>query len=300
MPRAPGTDLKPCSSSRSLQGVHRLEPTERSVSVVLHSPPGSHENSAGFRRSRPGHPRKGYAALKFGTSGRKTELSHYTATSKSGNAVASDKFCWFQRRAASQQQNYHTYSMVKELKYGRPLLLQTTTPASSQQLLLQYHLTTSLSPTQQRNFFPILNVFLADSEAGSEKGNKVTWDRPTHLPGVSAFAGLAARTLLVDVPKLAGVRPSDYATLTDSQPPCTDNPFGGPGTKDHIAISPIPSLTVFQTGPFTEGIPRLFDYAEHGKVVVVGESEASVSFTSVPEVAGVSFHEGRCSIFGWM
>ncbi|KAJ6481675.1 hypothetical protein C8R45DRAFT_1150579 [Mycena sanguinolenta] len=123
-----------------------------------------------------------------------------------------------------------------------------------------------------------------------------------------AIPGLAGQTSLVDGAKLAGVHlfvPSEYATPTDSQPPGTDNPFGGTGTKDRIASTVMdlssrieyrrtfqniynlstPSFTV-QTGPFTEGIPRLLGYAEHGKIVVVGKGEAPVSFTAVPDIAG--------------
>ncbi|KAF7366618.1 NmrA domain-containing protein [Mycena sanguinolenta] len=107
-----------------------------------------------------------------------------------------------------------------------------------------------------------------------------------------AIPGLAGQTSLVDAAKLAGVRlfsPSEYATPTDSQPPGTDNPFGGTGTKDRIAkylqSVGLPSMRVF-TGPFTEGIPRLLGYAGHGKIVVVGKGEAPVSFTAVPDIAG--------------
>ncbi|KAK7017734.1 NmrA domain-containing protein [Favolaschia claudopus] len=91
--------------------------------------------------------------------------------------------------------------------------------------------------------------------------------------------GLASQTTLVDAAKLAGVQlfsPSEYATPTDAQPPGSDNPAGGTGTKNKVAeymnIVGLPSLRIF-TGAFTEGIPSLF-------------GEAPVSFTSIPDIAG--------------
>ncbi|KAJ7207767.1 hypothetical protein B0H12DRAFT_432695 [Mycena haematopus] len=107
-----------------------------------------------------------------------------------------------------------------------------------------------------------------------------------------SITGLAAQTSLVNAAKLAGAHlfvPSEYATPTDSQPPGTDNPLGGTGTKNRIAkylqSVGLPSMRVF-TGPFTEGIPWLLGYSEHDKIVVVGKGEAPVSFTSVPDIAG--------------
>ncbi|KAK7018244.1 NmrA domain-containing protein [Favolaschia claudopus] len=84
--------------------------------------------------------------------------------------------------------------------------------------------------------------------------------------------GLASQIILVDAAKLAGAQlfsPSEYAAPTDSQPPCSDNPAGGTGTKNKIA-----------------GIPSLFGYAEHKKIIIVGKGEAPVSFTSIPDIAG--------------
>ncbi|KAJ7238971.1 hypothetical protein C8J57DRAFT_1143898 [Mycena rebaudengoi] len=104
--------------------------------------------------------------------------------------------------------------------------------------------------------------------------------------------GLAGQTALVDAAKLAAVQlfvPSEYATPTDSQSPGTDNPIGGTGTKNQIAEYSrsvgMPSLRIF-TGAFMEGIPWLVGYNEHGKIIVVGKGEASVSFTSVGDISG--------------
>ncbi|KAJ7306923.1 hypothetical protein DFH08DRAFT_901385 [Mycena albidolilacea] len=106
------------------------------------------------------------------------------------------------------------------------------------------------------------------------------------------IAGLGSQTALVDATKLSGAQlfvPSEYATPTDHQPPGTDNPLGGTGTKNRIAEYArsvgVPSLRVF-TGPFTEGIPWLLGLAEHGKIIAVGKGEAPVSFTAVPDIAG--------------
>ncbi|KAJ7806864.1 hypothetical protein B0H14DRAFT_3091354 [Mycena olivaceomarginata] len=103
---------------------------------------------------------------------------------------------------------------------------------------------------------------------------------------------LLSTTALVDAAKLSGAQlfvPSEYATPTDHQPPGTDNPLGGTGTKNRIAEYArsvgVPSLRVF-TGPFTEGIPWLLVLAEHGKIIAVGKGEAPVSFTAVPDIAG--------------
>ncbi|KAF7330421.1 NmrA domain-containing protein [Mycena venus] len=46
-------------------------------------------------------------------------------------------------------------------------------------------------------------------------------------------------------------------------------------------------LSLLQNGAFTEWIPWLVDYSSGGKFKVVGKGEASLSFTSLPDIAGV-------------
>ncbi|KAF7337097.1 NmrA domain-containing protein [Mycena venus] len=103
--------------------------------------------------------------------------------------------------------------------------------------------------------------------------------------------GLANQKSLADAAKRAGVQlfaPSEYAAPTDGQPEGSDNPAGGTGVKNKIAkylrSVGMPSLRVFW--PFTEGIPWLVGYSDHGKVRIVGKGEAPVSFTSIPDIAG--------------
>ncbi|KAF7357758.1 NmrA domain-containing protein [Mycena venus] len=105
------------------------------------------------------------------------------------------------------------------------------------------------------------------------------------LPTITTLAA-ADQKPLVDAAKLAAVKlfvPSEYGPPTEGQ---TE---GVQGAKDQIAAylksATIPSLRVY-TGIWTEIIPWLAGYTEHGKIRFVGKGEAPVSFTSVADIAG--------------
>ncbi|KAF7334642.1 NmrA domain-containing protein [Mycena venus] len=105
-------------------------------------------------------------------------------------------------------------------------------------------------------------------------------------------AGLAAQKALVDAAKLTGVKlflPSEYGAPTDRQPDGVNNPIGGLGAKNQTAAYlksvGLPSTKIF-TGLFTEYIPWLVGFPEHGKFKIVGKGDAQASFTSIADVAG--------------
>ncbi|KAJ6478379.1 hypothetical protein C8R45DRAFT_934150 [Mycena sanguinolenta] len=89
--------------------------------------------------------------------------------------------------------------MVKELKYGRPFLFTNYRSSILTAIVVAIPLNRFVEPNTAKPYPSVTNGACtshhlfgdadADSEAGSEKWNKVTGDRPTHLPGVSAFAG---------------------------------------------------------------------------------------------------------------
>ncbi|KAJ7464407.1 hypothetical protein FB451DRAFT_1370204 [Mycena latifolia] len=96
----------------------------------------------------------------------------------------------------------------------------------------------------------------------------------------------AAQKSLVEAARLAAVKlfaPSEYGFPTEGQ---TE---GILGDKNQIAedlkTAGIPSAR-FYTGIFTEIVPWLVGYPEHGKVRLVGTGAAPVSFTSVQDIAG--------------
>ncbi|KAJ7638123.1 hypothetical protein B0H17DRAFT_1164025 [Mycena rosella] len=96
----------------------------------------------------------------------------------------------------------------------------------------------------------------------------------------------AAQTSLVEAAKLAAVKlfaPSEYGMPTEGQAE------GFLGAKNQIAAdlkaAGIAS-TRFFVGNFTEFIPWLVGYADHGKIRIVGKGEVRVSFTSIGDIAG--------------
>ncbi|KAJ7771521.1 hypothetical protein B0H16DRAFT_186792 [Mycena metata] len=91
---------------------------------------------------------------------------------------------------------------------------------------------------------------------------------------------------LVEAAKLAGVKlfaPSEYGFPTEGQ---TE---GALGVKmqiiDQLRQLGIPTVQ-FYTGLFTEGIPMLTGYSEHGKIKIIGDGEKFASFTAISDVAG--------------
>ncbi|KAJ7454678.1 hypothetical protein FB451DRAFT_1049477 [Mycena latifolia] len=96
----------------------------------------------------------------------------------------------------------------------------------------------------------------------------------------------AAQKSLVDAAGLAAVKlfvPSEYGMPTDGQ---AEGPLGA---KNQIAAelkaAGIPSTRIF-VGMFTEFIPWLVGYSDHGKIRIVGKGEVPVSFTSIGDIAG--------------
>jgi len=99
-------------------------------------------------------------------------------------------------------------------------------------------------------------------------------------------ASAAAQKPLVEAAKLATIKlfvPSEYGMPTEGQT------VGVLGDKNRIAESlkaaGIPSVR-FYNGVFTEFIPWLVGYSDHGKIRIVGKGEVPVSFTSIGDVAG--------------
>ncbi|KAJ7677336.1 NAD(P)-binding protein [Mycena rosella] len=99
-----------------------------------------------------------------------------------------------------------------------------------------------------------------------------------------------AQKPLVEAAKLAAVKlfaPSEYGMATDGY---TEGVLGDKKQiADDLKAAGIPSVR-FYTGMFTEGIPRLVGYPEHGKVRIVGKGEVPVSWTSIPDIAGFVAH----------
>ncbi|KAJ7690136.1 NAD(P)-binding protein [Mycena rosella] len=96
-----------------------------------------------------------------------------------------------------------------------------------------------------------------------------------------------AQTSLVEAAKLAAVKlfaPSEYVMPTEGQAE------GFLGAKNQIAAdlkaAGIASSRFFVIGNFTEFIPWLVGYADHGKIRIVGKGEVRVSFTSIGDIAG--------------
>ncbi|KAJ7196193.1 hypothetical protein GGX14DRAFT_673360, partial [Mycena pura] len=110
---------------------------------------------------------------------------------------------------------------------------------------------------------------------------------------VIATVGKAATLVqkqLVDAAKLASVKlfvPSEFATPTDSEVDAR-NPVAGIGDKYQIAeylkSQKLPSMRVF-TGLFIESIPWIVGYTDNGKITIVGDGEAPVSYTSIQDIA---------------
>ncbi|KAF7366620.1 NmrA domain-containing protein [Mycena sanguinolenta] len=134
---------------------------------------------------------------------------------------------------------------------------------------------------------PSVKVVHVDYENPASVAEVLKQHRVDVVLSTVAIVGLAGQTSLVDAAKLAGVRlfsPSEYGGATDSEPPGTDNPAGGTGTKARIAkylqSVGVPSMRGFC-------IPWLLGYTEYEKkFVVVGKGEAPVSFTAVSDIAG--------------
>ncbi|KAJ6487750.1 hypothetical protein C8R45DRAFT_827451 [Mycena sanguinolenta] len=100
----------------------------------------------------------------------------------------------------------------------------------------------------------------------------------------------AAQKSLVDGAKLAGVKlflPSEYGSPTEGH---TEGPLGA---KSEIAAYlksvGIPSTRIY-SGLFIEFIPWLVDYENGGKIKIIGEGVAPVSYTSIADIAGFVAH----------
>ncbi|KAJ7480043.1 hypothetical protein B0H11DRAFT_2157982 [Mycena galericulata] len=103
-------------------------------------------------------------------------------------------------------------------------------------------------------------------------------------------AASAVDESLMEASKRAAVKlfaPSEYGMPTEG------HKEGLWGDKNRFAESlkaaRIPSVR-FYVGLFTEFIPFLTGYSDHGKIRIVGKGEAPVSFTSIEDVAGFVAH----------
>ncbi|KAJ7153110.1 hypothetical protein C8R43DRAFT_1002933 [Mycena crocata] len=97
---------------------------------------------------------------------------------------------------------------------------------------------------------------------------------------------VGAQKSLVDAAKHSGVKlfaPSEYGMPTDGPSPG----FLGEKTSlaEYLKSVEIPSAR-FYVGIFTEIIPWLVGFSEHGKFRIVGKGEVPISWTSVPDIAG--------------
>ncbi|KAJ7027887.1 hypothetical protein C8F04DRAFT_1120976 [Mycena alexandri] len=136
---------------------------------------------------------------------------------------------------------------------------------------------------------PIIRKNLDTNDAGAVGAVLKEHKVDVVLSTVTTLAASGQKPL-VDGAKEAGVKlfvPSEYGMPTDGQ---TEGPLGA---KNEIAAYlktvGIPSARIF-TGLFTEFIPWLTAYADTKKIQVVGEGEAPVSFTAVPDIAGFVAH----------
>ncbi|KAJ6553215.1 hypothetical protein B0H19DRAFT_1155965 [Mycena capillaripes] len=103
-------------------------------------------------------------------------------------------------------------------------------------------------------------------------------------------AAVLVQKPLADAAKLASVKlfvPSEFATPTDSEVDAR-NPVAGIGDKyqvaEYLKSHKIPSMRVF-TGLFIESIPWIVGYSDHGKIRIIGEGQAPVSYTSTDDIA---------------
>ncbi|KAJ7116388.1 NAD(P)-binding protein [Mycena epipterygia] len=101
-----------------------------------------------------------------------------------------------------------------------------------------------------------------------------------------ATTATTAQNSLVDAAKLASVKlfaPSEYGMPTDGQ----EQSFLGQKKQlaEYLKAAGIPSAR-FYTGMFSDFVPLIVGYTDHGKIRIVGEGNAPVSFTSIPDIAG--------------
>ncbi|KAJ7042117.1 hypothetical protein C8F04DRAFT_1078395 [Mycena alexandri] len=98
--------------------------------------------------------------------------------------------------------------------------------------------------------------------------------------------GLDVQRALVDAAKLAGVKlfaPSEYGFPTEGQ---TEGVLGEKmQIIDQLRQLGIPTVQ-FYTGLFTEVIPLVTGYNQHGKIRIIGKGEAFASFTAIADIAG--------------
>ncbi|KAJ7751903.1 hypothetical protein DFH07DRAFT_825835 [Mycena maculata] len=105
-----------------------------------------------------------------------------------------------------------------------------------------------------------------------------------------ATPALEVQKSLVEAAKLAAVKlfaPSEYGMPTEG------HTEGFLGEKNRFAESVkaagIPYVR-FYTGMFTEWVPWLVGYSDHGKFRVVGTGEVPISITSISDIAGFVAH----------
>ncbi|KAJ6630981.1 hypothetical protein B0H10DRAFT_1773468 [Mycena sp. CBHHK59/15] len=96
----------------------------------------------------------------------------------------------------------------------------------------------------------------------------------------------AAQNVFVDAAKSAGVKlfaPSEYGMPTEG---LTEGVLAAKNqVAEYLKTVGIP-YTKFYTGMFTEFIPWLVGFGDHGKIRVVGKGDAPASFTAIPDIAG--------------
>ncbi|KAJ7464413.1 hypothetical protein FB451DRAFT_1489660, partial [Mycena latifolia] len=108
----------------------------------------------------------------------------------------------------------------------------------------------------------------------------------------------AAQKPLVEAARLAAVKmfaPSEYGFPTEGRTEASAyhqllvHVLVSDAFPEDLKAAGIPSVR-FYTGIFTDIVPWLIGYPEHGKVRIVGTGEASASFTSIVDIAGFVTH----------
>ncbi|KAJ7723003.1 hypothetical protein DFH07DRAFT_759717 [Mycena maculata] len=177
---------------------------------------------------------------------------------------------------------YKSFAVVGGGTIGLPILAALAEQGVSVVLLAR----PESDPKTVPDGVPIVRVDYADvaALAAAFTAHKVD----VVLSTLTTYA-VGAQKPLVDAAKLAHVKlfvPSEYGMPTEGH-------GGLLGMKAEIAgyvkSVGIPSVR-FYTGIFSEIVPWLVGYHEHGIVRIIGKGTAPVSFTAVPDIAGFVAH----------
>ncbi|KAJ7758860.1 hypothetical protein DFH07DRAFT_818097 [Mycena maculata] len=174
---------------------------------------------------------------------------------------------------------YQSFAVVGAGTIGLPILKALVTQGVSVVLLSRPESASKEVPSGVQ----VAKVDFNDASAVAEVFKQYKVD--VVLSTVTTLA-TAAQKPLVEAAKLASVKlfaPSEYGMPTEGQ---TEGIFGDKNrVAESLKAAGIPSVRFF-TGNFTEFIPWLVGYSDHGKIRIVGKGEVPVSFTSIGDIAG--------------